>query len=119
MRTLERNKRDVYYALYEDMSPIEDEYGNPTGEYELVYGEPVLWRVNVSAAKGQWAIHQFGETENYDKVLVSDLDVPISKTSVLWIDNLDTSKPHDYVVKTIAKSLNVTTIAVSKVRVRD
>ncbi len=61
---------------------------------------------------------QFGDTENYDKVLMTDdLNVPITETSILWIDALDTTKPHDYIVKKVAKSLNSVSIAVSKVSV--
>lgn len=118
MRTLKRNKQTIYYALYEGKEPVYDEYGNPTGEYEVFYSEPVLLRINVSAARGEYSTRQFGEIENYDKILLTDdVNVPISETSILWIDNLDISEPHDYVVKKIAKSLNSVSIAVSKVSV--
>ncbi len=118
MRTLERNKQTIYYALYEGKEPLTDEYGNPTGEYEVLYSEPVLLKINVSAARGEYSTRQFGETENYDKVLVTDdINIPITETSLLWIDDTDTSKPHDYIVKKVAKSLNIVAIAVSKVSV--
>ena len=118
MRTLERNKQTIYYALYEGKEPLTDEYENPTGEYEVLYSEPVLLKINVSAARGEYSTRQFGETENYDKVLVTDdINIPITETSLLWIDDTDTSKPHDYIVKKVAKSLNSVAIAVSKVSV--
>ena len=118
MRTLERNKQTIYYALYEGKEPLTDEYGNSTGEYEVLYSEPVLLKINVSAARGEYSTRQFGETENYDKVLVTDdINIPITETSLLWIDDTDTSKPHDYIVKKVAKSLNSVAIAVSKVSV--
>ena len=118
MSTLERNKQTIYYALYEGKEPLTDEYGNPTGEYEVLYSEPVLLKINVSAARGEYSTRQFGETENYDKVLVTDdINIPITETSLLWIDDTDTSKPHDYIVKKVAKSLNSVAIAVSKVSV--
>ena len=118
MRTLERNKQTIYYALYEGKEPLTDEYGNPTGEYEVLYSEPVLLKINVSAARGEYSTRQFGETENYDKALVTDdINIPITETSLLWIDDTDTSKPHDYIVKKVAKSLNSVAIAVSKVSV--
>ena len=118
MSTLERNKQTIYYALYEGKKPLTDEYGNPTGEYEVLYSEPVLLKINVSAARGEYSTRQFGETENYDKVLVTDdINIPITETSLLWIDDTDTSKPHDYIVKKVAKSLNSVAIAVSKVSV--
>ncbi len=118
MRTLERNKQPIYYALFGGKTPIVDEYGNATGEYAISYGEPVFCRINVSAAKGEYESRQFGEMEDYDKVLVTDdLSLPILETSVLWIDNLDIEQPYDYVVKKVARSLNSISIAVSKVKV--
>ena len=118
MRSLERNKQTIYYALYEDKTPIKDEYENETGEYEILYSSPTPLRINVSAARGEYSTRQFGDTEKYDKVLMTDdLSVPITETSILWIDSLDTEKPHDYIVKKVAKSLNSVSIAVSKVSV--
>jgi hypothetical protein len=49
VRTLERNKQTIYYALYEGKKPLTDEYENPTGEYEVLYSKPVLLKINVSA----------------------------------------------------------------------
>ena len=118
LRTLERNKQVIYYALYEDKEPVLDENGNETGEYEILYSSPTALRINVSAARGESSTRPFGNTENYDKVLMTDdLSIPITETSILWIDSLDTEKPHDYIVKKIAKSLNSVSIAVSKVSV--
>jgi hypothetical protein len=118
LRTLERNKQVIYYALFDGKEPVIDEYGNQTGEYEILYTPPTLLKINVSAARGEYSTRQFGDTENYDKVLMTDdLSVPIIETSILWIDSLDTEKPHDYIVKKVAKSLNSVSIAVSKVSV--
>lgn len=118
MRTLERNKRLIYYALYEGDELIFDEYGNDTGASRLIYSEPLPYRLNVSAARGESSTRQFGDTENYDKVLVTtDMDIPITETSLLWIDSLDTTKPHDYIVKKVAKGLNSISFAVTKVNI--
>lgn len=120
MRTLERNKQTIYYALYEGKEPLTDEYGNPTGEYEVLYSEPVLLKINVSAARGEYETRLFGDMENYDKVLVTDdLSLPITEASILWIDSLDTTKPHDYIVKKVAKSLNTISYAVTKVKLSE
>ena len=120
MRTLERNKQTIYYALYEGKKPLTDEYGNPTGEYEVLYSEPVLLKINVSAARGEYSTRQFGEMENYDRILVTnDINLPISETSILWIDSLDTTKPHDYIVKKVAKSLNTISYTVTKVKLSE
>ena len=123
MRTLVRNKTKFYYALYEKREEITDEYGNNTGQYELVYGEPVMMFGNVSTAVGSIENRQFGESESYDKVIVLDNpNTPIDEYSLLWVDTLPLLNnaeptPHDYIVKKVARSLNSVSIAISKVDV--
>lgn len=120
MRGLLRNKTKFYYALYDKRNEITDEYGNKTGQYEIVYGSPVEMYGNVSSAVGEMQSRQFGESESYDKVIVlDDIDTPIDEYSILWVDTLPLSDetPHDYVVKKIARSLNSVSIAISKVDV--
>jgi len=120
MKSLERNKVSFYYSLYDGKSPVEDEDGNETGEYEVSYEEPVEMKANISAARGETSTRQFGELINYDKVIsISDLSCPIDEHTVLWVDGTDTTKPHDYLVVKVAKSLNNLSIAISKVNVRE
>lgn len=126
MRTLVRNKIRIFYANYRTKNPIKDEYGNLTGEYDIVYGNPVEIKANVSAARGESTTGQFGEDEGYDRVIVMDNPkVSINVSTVLWIDTLpeikadgSTDTPYDYIVKQVAPSLNSVSIAVSKVNVR-
>jgi hypothetical protein len=118
VRELERNKRTIYYALFDKNEPILDEDGNDTGEARPTYFAPVELKINVSPALGESATRQFGEVLDYDRTLVTcDMDLPINEESVFWIDETDTTKPFDYVVKQVAKSLNSTLIAVKKVKV--
>lgn len=133
MRTMERNKSKFFYAFYKEKVPKTDEYGNVTGEYEIIRDNPVECSANISAAKGETSTRQFGESESYDKVIVMDKDAPpIDEYTVLWVDktpqtNEDGSlvtneegeilTPHDYIVKKVAKSLNSVSIAISKVTV--
>jgi hypothetical protein len=72
MRTLVRNKIRIYYANYLGKTPVLDEYGNLTGEYGIVYDNPVAIMANVSAARGWATTHQFGADEAYDRVIVLD-----------------------------------------------
>lgn len=72
MRTLRRNKIRIYYANYRDKVPLKDEYGNFTGEYEIVYDNPIAIMANVSAAGGVAVTQYFGTQENYDKVIILD-----------------------------------------------
>ena len=126
MKTLVRNKVRIFYANYRDKTPMEDEYGNLTGEYKLTYENPVAIMANVSAARGESTTRQFGEDVSYDRIIVlEDPTCPIAETSVLWIDTQPeigedgtTETPHDYIVKQVATSLNSVSIAVSKVNVR-
>lgn len=120
MKCLKRNKRPFSYALYEGVRPgyAEDEYGNQleTGEPEVIYSAPIPYKANISPAQGEAVTQQFGDTEIYDKVIVvDDTHCPICKSSILWVDSLDTAKAHDYVVKKVAKSLNSISYAISKV----
>lgn len=125
MRTLTRNKTRIYYANYNGKAPIRDDYGNLTGEYDIVYDNPVEIKANVSAARGESTTRQFGEDEGYDRVIVmDDPKTPINVSSVLWIDTMpeinkdgSTDTPYDYIVKQVAPSLNSVSIAVSKVSV--
>lgn len=124
MRTLERNKVTFYYALFVRKTPHLDDYGNATSEFDVVYGDPILAKANISAARGETASRLFGESEDYDRVII--LDDPrhaIDEYSILWVDTLPvlvdgaTETPHDYIVKKVARSLNSVSIAIRKVRV--
>ena len=133
MRCLNKNKVTFFYSLYEGREPIVDEYGNVTGEYDVKHGNPLKGSANISAAKGETQTRQFGESEIYDKVIVTDNNAPpIDEYSVLWVDtvpqlnedgslakdeNGDVITPYDYIVKKVAKSLNNVSIAISKVSV--
>lgn len=133
MRCMERNKVKFYYALYVKKEPIMDEYGNATGEYEVVHSNPQVFFANISAAKGETQSRQFGENLSYDKVIAMDNESPcIDEYSVLWVDTVPrlekdgslsvdkegvTITPYDYIVKKVAKSLNHVSIAISKVSV--
>lgn len=133
MRCMNRNKVTFYYALYESREPIMNQYGKPSGQHKVIYGNPIEEYANISAAKGETQTRQFGENESYDKVIVMDLGtLSIDEYSILWVDtepqlNEDGSlavndkgeviTPHDYVVKKVAKSLNNVSIAISKVTV--
>lgn len=134
MRCMSRNKVTFFYALYERKEPIVDDYGNTTGEFEVIHGNPLEYSANISAAKGETQTRQFGENEVYDKVIVADNTLPpIDEYSVLWIDTLprldetgvlatdESGKvitPYDYIVTKVARSLNNVSIAVSKVKVQ-
>lgn len=130
-----RNKQTFWYALYSETVEQYDEYGNQVGT-SASYGNPVQVQGNISPAKGSVVARQFGEDDQYDRVIVlGDRDTPIDEHAVLWIDvdpDLDDSgaltvnadgeivTPWDYIVRRVGRGLppyGSTTIAVSKVSV--
>ena len=138
MKCLKRNQRPFWYCLYQGEIPILDEYGNLSGESLVTYEDEVELSANISQATGQSNTEQFGNLENYDKVIVTDwIDCPIDENSVLFIDKEPEWKDaeyneataitvtgttvkvpvYDYTVRRVAKSLNSISIAVSKVKV--
>lgn len=122
MRTLDRNKRLFYYALYEGKTPIVDDKGYDTGDFDVVYSAPIACRANISPARGTADVEQFGIATNYTHTIVTDdTSIPIDTHSILWIGVDPTvgfaEVPHNYVVVQVARSLNSVTIAVREVDV--
>ena len=125
MRTLKKNKRDFYYALFVEQNEIPDDYGNPSGEFSFVYSNPVKSEANISAARGETATMQFGDAKNYDRVMVlSNTETKINELSRLWVERMpvieddgSTNTPHDHNVMKVAASINVVAMAIKKVDV--
>lgn len=145
MKTLRRNKQKIWYCTYTgEIVEILDENGNRTGEKIPMYDKWQEYDVNVSPATGLSVSEQFGNLDNYDKVLVTDdTNCPITESTVLFVDKdpgLDVIETHfvvpatalladdeiapieyavpdyDYIVRRVAKSLNSVSIAIAKVR---
>lgn len=121
-RIAERYKSRFWYLTYKGLEMIEDEYGNEVGT-KTVYADAVPMRANVSAAAGAAQIEQFGNLQSYDKVILTDdTSCPIDETTVLFVDKepeySESGKPlYDYIVKRVARSKNIVSIAISKVNV--
>ena len=89
MVCMNRNKLTFFYALYVSKEQGTDDYGNPTGGVDVTYENPQEFKANISAAKGETQTRQFGESENYDKVIIMGSDAPpIDEYSILWIDTV-------------------------------
>lgn len=118
MRSLEKNKRTVYYANLVSQNLIENGDGFDTGEKSNIYSKPKPIKINVSASKGNIHHQPFGASDDYDRVLSScELTLPFNENTVFWIDNQDITKAHDYCVSAIADSQNSVLYAVKKVDV--
>jgi hypothetical protein len=117
MRTLNRNKRQVYYALHINDEPILDEHGNETSETAPVYGEPVALLSNVSGATGADAVQAFGNFTNYSRTMcVADPNCPIDENAIVWF-GVSPTDPHNYIVTRKADSKNGILYALREVTV--
>lgn len=113
MRTLNKNKRTLYYK-------------NPTGEERITidgkltpdmrntYGELTELKCNYSASTGQETVEIFGNTTNYSKTIVLS-PCPLIEGSLVWIDK-DTSGEANYKVVRVANSLNHTVLALREIK---
>lgn len=138
MRSLKKNKQNLWYSTYADQITIyqRDENGNikyfDDGEGNLIpieietkagYNNPVSFYANISAAKGTSDSEVFGVSLDYTKTISTcDMTLPISETSLIWYEtepryNADgtvDSSSADYAVVAIARSLNNVVYAVKK-----
>lgn len=123
MRCLNRNKLPFYYCVPTGVLDAVDENGRLTGEHPVQYATAVQMYANISPATGVSNTEQFGNLDNYDKVIVTDdMNCPIDENTVLFVDKApeygdDDAPKYDYVVKRVSKSLNHISIAVAKVAV--
>lgn len=128
----ERNKRTVWYALYEGTTEIVDPDGNKTGERLPVYGKVRTMRVNVSGTSGLTNNNLSGKVEyqpygqqNMYVMTLNPLppDCLIDEMSVFWVDTKPvlkedgtTDTPYDHVIYRIAGSLNWRACQITRVQ---
>lgn len=135
MRTSNKNKQTLYYALQSDEKlPIydgfyTDEDGNQypldTGEKEYVYLEPVAFKGNISMSGGESEAAEFGlNLSDYNAVLVMNKsEIPVTETSLIWFETKPVYRDDgrvdehsaDYTVVKISPSLNVDKFVLKKV----
>lgn len=128
----ERNKRTVWYALYEGTTEIVDPDGNKTGERLPVYGKVQAMRVNISGTSGLTNNNLSGKVEyqpygqqNMYVMTLNPLpsDCWIDEMSVFWVDTKPvlkedgtTDTPYDHVIYRIAGSLNWRACQIARVQ---
>ena len=118
MRTLEINKQPMWYALCTGKTEVIDEYGNHTGVFQVTYGKPVYYPVNMSQSRGTADLDAFGIEADYDRTFVTtDMSCPIAEDSIIWFGADPETEPHNYCVYQIANSLNSITYAIRGVDV--
>lgn len=114
MRDLKRNKQLIHFKNIIKTVEIIDENGNGTGSFQSIYGDMQELYINISASKGVVNANPFGAGLQYDKILLTSLNLDINEYSVFWIDETDLTKPHDYIISKIARSLNHIQYAVKR-----
>lgn len=106
MRSMTRNKRPIYYALYLGYNDVTDSNGDLTGEKRITYTTPVLWEANYNPGGGTTVIAQFGTDESYTRIIsTSDMNCPINEQSLLWIERSSDEAPN-YKVTAVRRSIN-------------
>lgn len=85
---------NIRYEVYTDSDgnefPILDENGNKipmfTGEYEMLYGEPIEFMGNIAMSGGEAEAVEYGlSIEQYSAVIVAERGaIPISEGAIIW-----------------------------------
>lgn len=116
MRSLNRNKRDMWYALPVGKRSILDEYGNDTLEVEVVYSDALYFPANVSANVGQEAVEVFGATTEYNRtVSIVGNSCPLIEGCRVWFGSDPLVTESNYLVVRVADSKNGYLVALREV----
>lgn len=118
MRDLNRNKRELWYALPVGSKPILDEYGNDTLEVEAVFSSPLHLRANISANVGQEAVEVFGSQTEYSRTLsFTGSACPLKEGCRVWfgVEPNAVGSNHNYTVARVADSKNGYLLALREV----
>lgn len=133
MRTLNKNKQTIYYALRIDR---ETESAEETivvdgetvsideGGYVIEYTEPESFLANISFSGSDSSDVEFGlDMSAYDAIIVSTKALPITETSLIWFETepptvTNDGSTADYTVVAVRNSLNFSK-AILKRRVKN
>lgn len=118
MRNLQRNKQELYYALYKGKETIYkldengqkivawvDESQNPPVTYyeedgtKDVYENAVKFKGNIAMSKGDAQAVDYGVSEgDYEAILMTEKNcIPITETSLIWFETVPTMGADGYV----------------------
>lgn len=91
MRSMARNERRFWYALYVGKVDVVDSNGDKTGDKEFKYSAPVEFWAVLSPGRG---VSGFGGSSYPDvygadidaerKLITTDLTLPVDETSLIW-----------------------------------
>ncbi len=120
MRTAQRNKRTIWFALYQGVTDAVDSDGNYTGEHPVSYSAPVKARMNVSGGRGQAEIELFGIDNPFTRTAVTDdLTTDFATDTIWWFGitpgSVADDVPHNYRCTGVARTNNQVVIALAEV----
>lgn len=84
MRTLQRNKQTIWYALYLGVEDAVDAAGNLTGEKIVIYTAPRQAKMNISGGRGAADIETFGLDNPFTRTAITDDLVTEFSTDTIW-----------------------------------
>lgn len=124
MRTAQRNKREIWYALYQGVTDVIDSDGNHTGEQRVSYANPVKTRMNVSGGRGRAAIEEFGIDNPFTHTAVTDdLTTAFDTDTVFWFGitpgTTADDVPYNFRCTGISRTVNGLSIALAEVKLTD
>ena len=100
MRDSASNSKKLWYATYQNKTPVYDENNDFTGDYTSGYSAPVPFRANLSATRGTQGFtgtgasnEYFGADIKYDRIIsTSRMDLPIDEYTLIWTKTPATKK---------------------------
>lgn len=79
------NTRKIWFALYKGSVAVTDANGDYTGEYIASYTTPVMFRANLSPARGTSEKDIFGANLSYSHTLsTTKMNLGIDEQTILW-----------------------------------
>ena len=116
MRTTQRDKRVISYALYKGETEVTNSDNELTGERTITYEDAVTTRMNVSGGRGKADIELFGIDTPFTKVAVTDdLVTPFDTDTIWWFEADPTTDAYNYRCTGIARTVNQVVIALAEV----
>lgn len=110
MRLLRRNTTEFEYLPSTGTETDLNKDGEHTGDFRPCYGDPIVYRGNISSPSGHTTQQFYGEDVRYTHTLVMDKpDVEIDEYGMIcW-------KGHLYEITAVRPSLNAVSIALRRV----
>lgn len=118
MRTSQRDKRTIWYALYQGVTDIRDDDGNYTGEKLPTYSSPIQARMNVSGGRGQAEVELFGVDNPFTHTATTDdLTTNFTTDTIFWFGVGPSTHSYNFRCTGISRTINQVVIALEEVSV--